>query len=136
MLLLLDNLLEDKCLTLCYRDNILSIIIIGNCKCQTSNVVGLRVRYYSLCNLEVVLLRTIFISVTNRQHCRKLLEAIFMLPLLTLQVHIGIGSLYQEVTVENTGDSPLEFTTALHTYFRVSSIEKVIAASSHCHPET
>lgn len=43
-----------------------------------------------------------------------------------MQVHIGIGSLYQEVTVENTGNSPLEFTTALHTYFRVSSIEKVI----------
>ena len=45
-------------------------------------------------------------------------------------MHIGIGSLYQEVTVENTGNSPLEFTTALHTYFRVSSIEKVTALSS------
>lgn len=44
---------------------------------------------------------------------------------LTITVHVGRDSLYQEVEVTNTGSSPFEFTAALHTYFKVSAIEQV-----------
>lgn len=42
-----------------------------------------------------------------------------------MQVTLGKDLLRQELQVKNTGLSPLEFTTALHTYFRVSDITKV-----------
>ena len=37
--------------------------------------------------------------------------------------------------VENTGQSPLEFTTALHSYFKISAIEKVGSMLSRCWPQ-
>lgn len=39
-----------------------------------------------------------------------------------VQVTLSKDLLKQEMRVTNTGLSPLEFTTALHTYFRVSNI--------------
>ncbi|KAL4856516.1 putative glucose-6-phosphate 1-epimerase [Chlorella vulgaris] len=44
---------------------------------------------------------------------------------LTMQVSLlPNGALKQSLRVLNTGDSPFEFTTALHTYFRVSDVSK------------
>ena len=44
-----------------------------------------------------------------------------------LQVTVGANRLEQRLEVENTGDAPLSFTTALHTYYTVSSIHNVLA---------
>ena len=43
-----------------------------------------------------------------------------------VSLHAG-GALQQELTVVNTGERPMEFTAALHTYFTVSG-EKLVAA--------
>ena len=42
-----------------------------------------------------------------------------------LQVTVGADRLEQRLEVENTGDAPLSFTTALHTYYTVGSIHDV-----------
>ena len=44
-----------------------------------------------------------------------------------LQVTVGADRLEQRLEVENTGDAPLSFTTALHTYYTVSGIQNVLA---------
>lgn len=43
------------------------------------------------------------------------------------QVTVGPDRLEQRLEVQNTGDAPLQFTTALHTYFNVASIHNVSA---------
>lgn len=42
---------------------------------------------------------------------------------------MGADRLEQRLEVGNTGDAPLSFTTALHTYYTVSSIHNVLAQS-------
>ncbi|GBF93444.1 glucose-6-phosphate 1-epimerase [Raphidocelis subcapitata] len=44
---------------------------------------------------------------------------------LRVSVKLEDEALTQEMTATNTGDKPMDFTCALHTYFSVSSIEKV-----------
>ena len=47
-----------------------------------------------------------------------------------LQVTVGADRLEQRLEVQNIDDDdPLSFTTALHTYFTVSSIHDVLAQS-------
>lgn len=47
-----------------------------------------------------------------------------------LQVTVGADRLEQRLEVENIDDdAPLSFTTALHTYYTVSSIHDVLAQS-------
>ncbi|CAL8469848.1 g9390 [Coccomyxa elongata] len=43
---------------------------------------------------------------------------------LTVQVRVGSDTLEQTLTATNTGSEPFELTAALHTYFRISSIDK------------
>lgn len=44
---------------------------------------------------------------------------------LELSVRVGGRSLDIELACENTGDAPLQFTTALHTYLRVADLDAV-----------
>lgn len=46
------------------------------------------------------------------------------------QVTVGPDRLEQRLEVQNTGNAPLQFTTALHTYFNVASIHNVSACFS------
>lgn len=43
---------------------------------------------------------------------------------LTLRVTLGPNSLRVRLDVSNTGDAPLRFTAALHTYFRVADVRR------------
>lgn len=53
---------------------------------------------------------------------------------LYLQVAIDGAQLVMTLTVENTGDAALHFTTALHTYLRVHEIGTVTLAGLRGHP--
>lgn len=44
---------------------------------------------------------------------------------LTVKVSLGDNTFTQELAVTNTGDSEMSFTAALHTYYKISSIDKV-----------
>eukprot|EP00878_Enallax_costatus_P002464 GHUV01002644.1.p2 GENE.GHUV01002644.1~~GHUV01002644.1.p2 ORF type:complete len:282 (+),score=70.65 GHUV01002644.1:245-1090(+) len=44
---------------------------------------------------------------------------------LTVKITLGDDTFTQDLTAKNTGDSELSFTAALHTYYHVSSIDKV-----------
>ena len=55
---------------------------------------------------------------------------------LVLTVVLKVNSLSQQLVIHNTGDDAFEFTTLLHTYFRIDNLSttEVYATTRHTPP--